>query len=133
MTPQEYGKIAEWYAENKLQHSTITAHGLVWEDRALPDFGAASGHIFGWYRRRPDTQPMPDQVWLSEGECEVGHYRSAFPVKLTCTSLFAGNAIRYVRSDAVIDGERLEFCPKCDDREPRVWGTLNNCLIRFKP
>jgi len=123
MTPQEYGKIAEWFAEGKLEGNM--EYG--WrEAKAIPPYEKVTDVCFSTFRRRLDAQPMPDEVWLPDNVCL---WRDTGMAKLT------GQGIRYVRADGVIDGERLEFRTKlaaCTLPDCK-WTTLSNCEIRFKP
>jgi len=124
MTPQEYCKLTEWFLDGSAQYKTSPYREWT-ELRSLDAYKYITPTDFTTYRRRPDTKPLPDEVWVAPENPERH--------MVVLYNRMLDGMTRYVRADAVIDGERMEFCPKCDNREPRVWGTLNNCLIRFKP
>ena len=128
MTPQEYEQLTTWFLDGKAEYRRHPCRD--WEElRSLEGFRFISPSNFNSYRRCPDTKPLPDEVWIDPVPED--------PFKWWVARIHSYNegAIRYVRADAVIDGERLEFRTKlaaCASPDSS-WTTLNNCEIRFKP
>ena len=117
MTPQEYGQLAEWYAEGRLE---VNFAGAWHECTKLPTYG--TGYSFHCYRRRPDAPTMPDEVWGDPRQTSVNGGR----VVIDHASL--QYSVRYIRADAVIDGSRLELRIKSKAQ----WHEAGECEYRFK-
>ena len=106
MSPTEYGKVAEWFAEGRLQVHRM--NGTVWnnwDSQHLPNI--QSDWKFSEFRRRPEEPTLPAEVWVSSVKINVSGLRYASDERPA--TLLGGECVRYVRADSVICGSRLEF------------------------
>ena len=116
MTLQELHERIGWQLEGRLQWRDHNGEWIdVSENNTPMRDGSASN-----FRRRPDQQPIPDEVFVSRSDNGRGLHFTLLPR--------FPDEVRYVRADAVIDGTWLQF--------RRRGGEWENCVsfeFRFKP
>ena len=119
MTLAELHERIGWQLEGRLDYLNAAGQWERWEP-ALPPVTAQPAERF---RRRPDQQPIPDEVFVSRSDNGRGLHFTLLPR--------FPDEVRYIRADAVIDGRRLEFRHKGEGGEG--WETPDRCEYRFKP
>ena len=127
MTLAELHERIGWQLEGKLQlRITIRA---TWRDarNGTCDVPRIDDHP-DLYRRRPDQQPMPDEIWIPQcdgpglaldGQWYTNHMR--------CEKF--GRPTRYIRADGVFGGERLQWRIQGVEME---WNDKSNSGLEYR-